>query len=302
MHPSDFSGDPVAGLGAALEWRDTPAGVGALPWFPFEVLSSGGCRPAAARIARRAERAYWVLRRTLDVSPTVRLLVLDRADWSRYAERSEFGVLHLTARGDLVAGAEPAEAWSHLSAWLREALDRRTLATLLRLHGEDPHTRGPALGAIAEALIAHELAHRFAGHAGVRFPRRWLEEAFANYAMVAVLGETDPLGLRLLGSLAQATEPLDAQLPTLQRFEAEFGAMDLVPSVLAQLALTRGVYQTYAVAESAPLARVFQLFLTAIAGDRLPDHELVRLLALHAHPTLAAIAALFPAAPFRAAA
>jgi hypothetical protein len=117
-----------------------------------------------------------------------------------------------------------------------------------------------------------------------------------------VLGETDPLGLRLLGSLAQATESLDAQLPTLQRFEAEFGAMDLVPSVLAQLALTRGVYQTYAVAESAPLARVFQLFLTAIAGDRLPDHELVRLLALHAHPTLAAIAALFPAAPLRAAA
>ena len=78
--------------------------------------------------------------------------------------------------------------------------------------------------------------------------------------------------------------------------------MELVPSVLAQLALTRGVYQTYATAESAPLARVFRLFLTAVASDKLPDHELVRLLALHAHPTLAAIPALFPAAPYRAAA
>jgi len=47
---------------------------------------------------------------------------------------------------------------------------------------------------------------------------------------------------------------------------------------------------------------MFRLFTTTVASDRLPDHEIVRLLALHAHPTLAAIPALFPPAPFRAAA
>jgi len=302
MTTRDYVGQPVAGLAAALERQDSPSGLAPLPWFPFEVQASAGCRRTAARIARRTERAYWILRRTLDVAPPVRLLVLDRADWPRYAEREAFGVVHLTAAADLVVGAEPAEAWSYLSAWLREALEPRTLAGLLLLHGQDLRTRGPALGAIAEALIAHELAHRFAVHAGVRFPRRWLEEAFANYAMIVVLGETDPLGLRRLGSLAQAVEPLAAELPSLARFERDFGALDLVPSVLAQLALTRGVYQTYAAAESVPLARMFQLFLTAVAGDTLPDHELVRLLALHAHPTLAAIPAYFPAAPFRVAA
>jgi hypothetical protein len=298
----DFVGQPVPGLAGALAHQDVPAGLVALPWFPFEVKASAGCRRTAARIARRAERAYWILRRTLDVAPPVRLLVLDRADWPRHAEREEFGVVHLTAAGDLVAGAAPAEAWSHLSAWLREALDPRSLAGLFLLHGQDLRTRGPALGAIAEALVAHELAHRFAAHAGVRFPRRWLEEAFANYAMIVVLGETDPLGLRRLGSLAQAVEPLAEDLPSLERFEREFGSLDLVPSVLAQLALTRGVYQTYAAAEAVPLARLCQLFQTAVASDTLPDHELVRLLALHAHPTLAAIPASFPPAPFRVAA
>ena len=304
MTAHDISGHPVPGLSRALAWRETatPAGLVALPWFPFEVMSSEGCRRTAGRIARRVERAYWILRRTLDVAPPVRLLVLDTADWAAHAEREDFGVVHLTAAGDLVAGAEPAEAWLHLSAWLREALDARILGRLLHVHGQDLRTGGPALGAIAEALIAHELAHRFASAAGARFPRRWLDEAFANYAMIAVLGETDPLGLRRLGSLAQAVEPLGAELPSLANFEAEFGAMDLVPSVLAQLALTRGVYQTYAVAESAPLARLFRLFQTAVAHDKLPDHEIVRLLALHAHPTLAAIPALFPPAPCRAAA
>ena len=298
----DLCGQPVRGLAAALAHHEAPTGLAPLPWFAFDVLSSSGCRSTAARIARRAEHAYGMLRRTLDVAPPVRLLVLDRADWARHAEREEFGMVHLTAAGDLVAGAAPAEAWSHVSAWLREALDPRTLAGLLRLHGQDLRTRGPALGAVAEALIAHELAHRFADFAGVRFPRRWLGEAFANYAMIVVLGETDPLGLRRLGSLALAVEPLADELPSLARFERDFGALDLVASVLAQLALTRGVYQTYAAAESAPLARLFRLFRTAGAGEALSDHEVARLLALHAHPTLAAIPASFPPAPYRVAA
>jgi len=189
-----------------------------------------------------------------------------------------------------------------ISAWFAEHLDKRTLGQLTTVHGQDLRTRGPALGVLAETLIAHELAHVFAENAGVGFPRRWLAEAFANYAMVAVLGETDPLGLRRLGSLAEAAQTLRQPTPPLAQFEAEFGRMDVMASVLAQLALTRGVYQAYASAEAVPLARLFQLFRTAIAVDTLPDHELVRLLALHAHPTLAAIPASFPAAPYRVAA
>src|SRR6516165_6063962 len=106
MTPQNFVGQPVPGLAIALQSQAADApGVVPLPWFPFDVLSSPGCRHTAARIARRAERAYWILRRTLDVAPPIRLLVLDRADWPRHAEREEFGVVHLTAAGDLVVGA-----------------------------------------------------------------------------------------------------------------------------------------------------------------------------------------------------
>jgi hypothetical protein len=112
------------------------------------------------------------------------------------------------------------------------------------------------------------------------------------------------MGLRRLGSLAQAAEALRDHTPSLSQFEAQFGRMDVTASVLAQLALTRGVYETYAVAQAAPLGRMFRLFgtKTTAAMTECADHDLLRALSLHAHATLAEIPQLFPAAPYRAAA
>jgi len=307
MNSFDVSGHPVRGLARALAARrEAPAaGLESLPWFPFDVAASPSCRRAAARLARRAERAYWYLRHALDFTPRrLRLVILDRDAWHEHAEKCEFGLMHVNGAGDLVIGAEPADAWSDIGAWFAEHLDKRTLGSLTSVHGQDLRTRGPALGELAEALIAHELAHVFAENAGVRFPRRWLAEAFANYAMVAVLGETDPLGLRRLGSLAEAAEMVREHTPPLAQFEAEFGRMDVMASVLAQLALTRGVYPAYAAAQAAPLGRLFRMFATGAATGMTTsgDHDLMRALSMHAHPTLAEIPQQFPAVPYRAAA
>ena len=310
MHSFDMIGAPVPALREAL---DAPAASEAvalesLPWFPFAVLASRGCRPAAVRIARRAERAYWVLRQALDTTPRLRLLVLDRAAWPATPDAPDYGVMHVNADGDLVVGATPALAWAGISAWLAEHLDARTLAGLVRVHGRDLRTRGPALCEVADALIAHEIAHLVAAQAGARFPRRWLAEAFANYAMVAVLGETDPIGLRRLGALADAAETVAHHLPRQDEFEAGTG-LDIMPSVLAQLALTRGAYDAYATAQATPLLRLLRLFrepVTAGSARLVPaspsDAELARLLALHVHPAVAAIPQRLPVAPQRAAA
>lgn len=283
MNAFDMMGRPVDGLSRDLASRPAePAhGLVPLPWFPFAVSSSPGCRAAAARLARRAERAYWLLRQTLGFAPELRLRVLDRTAWRAHADTTDFGVMHVNGDGDLVVGAEPADAWTDVSAWLADHLDPHTRAELTRVHGEDPRTRGPALGPLAEALIAHELGHLFAQAGRARFPARWLAEAFANYALVAVLGETDPIGLRRLGSLADAATTLQPYTPSLGQFESSFGRMDVVPSVLAQLTLTRGVYQAYAAVHTAGLRDM---------------------LALRLHPAVAAIPDLFPAAPFKAAA
>lgn len=312
MTSFDIIGAPVAGLRAALHAPAAPApdavALEPLPWFAFEVLASRGCRPAAVRIARRAERAYWVLRQALDTTPRLRLLVLDRAAWPATADAPDYGVMHVDAEGNLVVGATPALAWTGISAWLAEHLDARTLAGLVRVHGRDLRTRGPALADVADSLIAHEIAHLIAGQVGARFPRRWLAEAFANYAMVAVLGETDPIGLRRLGALAEAAETVAHHLPRQDEFEAGT-SLDIMPSVLAQLALTRGAYDAYAAAQATPLLRLLRLFrepVVAGAARLVPasptDAELERLLAVHVHPAVAAIPQRLPVAPHRAAA
>ena len=148
------------------------------------------------------------------------------------------------------------------------------------------------LNALAESLIVHEVAHLYAAQERLAFPTRWLEEAFANYALVAVLGEFDPDGLRRLGSLAEAASLLDADLPSLATFEREFGEMDVVPSVLAELAITRGVYAAYALEGTAPLAKLAAAFRPGMR-PRDADYELGRMLATRVHPAIAAIEGAF---------
>ena len=264
--------------------------------FPFAVAASPAARLAARRIARRAAAAAGLLQRALGVAPRLALRVLDRVGWLRHAEVPAYGVTHVAEDGALIVAADPADEWHAISDYFARQLPARELARLCAVHGVDAmNRRGPALGALAETLLAHDIARLLAAQEGVTFPRRWLEEAFANYALVAVLGETDPAGLRLVGSLAEAAATLADDLPALAAFEREFGAMDVVSSVLAELAITRGVYAAYAAADTAPLARLFTTFGPGLR-PRDADYELGRMLAERVHPAIAAIPSRF--APF----
>ena len=272
-------------------------GLVALPQFPFPVAASWRERAAAERIAQRARNAYELLSNALGVTPQLSLRVLGREDWHDHADTPVYGVTHLAHSGHLVVGAEPADAWRLVSRHLSRHLSSHALARLVDVHGADATVSGgPSLGRLSETLIAHELAHIIAEQAGVAFPRAWLREAFANYALVAVLGETDPAGLRLVGALAEAAATLDDEMPTLAQFEARFGRMDVVMSVLAELAITRGAYAAYASAGIAPLARLFAVFRGG-SPRRGVECALAGMLASRVHPAIAAIPALFTPSP-----
>ena len=263
--------------------------------FPFAVNASPAARHAARRLAKRVAAAADLLHGALGVAPHIALCVLDRADWLRHADVPAYGVPHVTEAGVLVVGAQPADEWHAISDHFARHLAAPELARVCAVHGVDAaNGRGPSLTALAEALLAHEVGHLLAQQQGVHFPRRWLEEAFANYALVAVLGETDPAGLRLVGSLAEAAATLTAGMPSLATFERDFGDMDVVPSVLAELAITRGVYAAYAAGRTAPLAKLFATFDTA-RRPRDADYELGRMLAERVHPAIAAIPSKFAA-------
>ena len=289
-------------------WRGS--GLAPLPWFPFTVAASRGHVAAAEATARRAERAYWHLRRLFGFTPRFRLLVLDAAVGQRFGDAPAYGTAHFTAGGHLIVGATPAAAWHEVSRGFATHLPAAVLRDLVRVHGRDPvHPAGPDLAGVADTLIAHEVAHVIAAQAGALFPRRWLAEAFANYALVAVLAQTDPAGLHRVGTLAEAARTLDdaavgagalRSAPSARPIGStdDDEAADPFASVLVQLALTRGVYEAFADAHAAPLARWFE---AARAGRPAPDadHELGRMLARDVHPALGRLAARFSAAPER---
>ena len=270
--------------------RESPI---AVRGFPFAVVASARERGAARRIARRAAATCDLLRSVLGTAPSIALRVLDRGDWHRHAEVAAYGVTHVVGNGTLVAGASAADPWQDVSDHFARHLPAPALAALVRVHGVNgENRRGPALDPLAESLIVHEVAHLHAAQAGLAFPTRWLEEAFANYVLVAVLGETDPDGLRRVGSLAEAASLLNEDLPALSTFERDFGDMDVVPSVLAELAITRGVYAAYALEGTVPLARLAEAFRPG-TRPRDADCELGRMLETQVHPALAAIAGTF---------
>ena len=275
----------VKALGAPFAWPQS--GLTPLPWFPFSVAASRGATDAAARIARRAEHAYWYLRKVLGVTPAFRLLVLDRDDWTSFADVEAYGIAHLTEAGNLVVGSSPADAWRDIARELTARLPAAALRTLVKASGADrADPRVPDLHDIAEMLIAHELARVIADQGGARFSRPWLKDAFANYALVAVLGETDHDALHTLGALAQATRALPT--PDIAMLGARGARIAPFDAVLIQLELTRAAYEAYAERHVAPLARWFGLARTA-ARTPGADHELGRMLAREIHPAFGAL-------------
>jgi hypothetical protein len=260
----------------------------AIEGSPFDVRTSAGQEPAARRIAQRALATHDFLDRVIGIAPRLSLRVLDRRDWLRYADDDWYGTPHVSHDGALVVGADPADEWGDVSDYLARRLPPRELARLVAVHGVDARNRrGPSLDALVEARVAYEVARLSITQQRVVFPSRWLEEAFASYVLVAVLGDTDPAGLRLIGSLAEAARALDGDMPTLSEFERGFGAVDAIAQLLGELAIARSVYTTYARSDTVPLAELWNGVRTSTDPDA--DWEFGRMLGPRIPASIAAI-------------
>lgn len=293
-HPLSPTASALAASAVPMPFPWPTSGLAPLPWFPFTVASSRKTIAAAERIATRTERAYWYLRKRLGNVAGFRLLVLDRADWPRFADRGEYGLSHFTARGNLVVGSDPATAWHDVSRELDRRLPERAARELVRTLGPDPqHGRGADLTLVAESLVAHDLARFVADSRGARFAAPWLLHAFANYAFVAVLGETEPAALRRLGALAETAHALADETLPVTLLAAPGRRLTPFDAVLVQLALTRAVYLAYAEHGDGPLVRWFEHACSAAAVSAAPDadFELGRMLSDAIHPALGELVA-----------
>jgi hypothetical protein len=256
--------------------------------FPFAVVASARERGArgASRAARRpratsSKRAGHSARHRAS-----------RARQRRLASsmRKSRPTASRTSRATATWSPAPAPPIrGRTSATISRAAAGARLAALVRVHGVDAENRrGPALDALAESLIVHEVAHLHSAQAGLAFPTRWLEEAFANYVLVAVLGETDPeacaASARWPKRIAAERRPartIDIRARFRRNGRRAFGA--------GRARITSGVYAAYAVEGTAPACATRQGF-SPRSRPRDADYELGRMLATRVHPAIAALA------------
>jgi hypothetical protein len=180
------------------------------------VRASAGLEERARPIAERCAGAYRFLADALGSSPRVTLHVLAPPDWP---SNLPYGMPHFGA-GTLVLAGEEAEFWRSFVPLIQEA-PPPAVAAAVEVYGPDLD-----LSPFFDLLAVHELGHAF--HDSARFPRRWLDETFANLCLhsCVVAVETTALPvLRAFPAVVTSVDPGRFAYRTLRQFERLYSTL-----------------------------------------------------------------------------
>ncbi len=252
--------------------------------FPFEVHVSDGCEEQAIAIGQRVDRAQAWVGSVLDFRPTFALYVVDENDWDAVARFPVYGMPHTAEHERLVVGTTPASFFTDAANTYLPHASSETSARLHAAYG-DPLDLAPFVDLIA----VHELGHLYHEQVPFDFPTFWMNEFFANTAMVGYVAENEPHLLQSIAAFAAAaweTPASEMAEHELDRMEASLAAG---PDnyVWYQLVLTAGVLELWD-AGPAAMRQLHESFRRPMDAEQILT-ELARI-----HPAAAAIVTGWP--------
>lgn len=167
-----------------------------LPEYIFPVYVSPGCVERGRAMATVCQRAHQFFSRTLRAQADITVLVLAPAEWPEYTTYPTYGMPHAdTDQQVLIMPGEDNTFWHSMVPPL-ETLSPEIAAAARSVYGRQGGSIDPS--PFFEALSVHELAHLFHGQANVQFPRKWLQELFANLCLHAYVATQQPELLPIL--------------------------------------------------------------------------------------------------------
>jgi hypothetical protein len=239
------------------------------------VFASEGVEDRAAAISSIVADAYRYLSGLLGLRPPLQALVLTEPDWRSRTAMEMYGLPHASNGTLFVAGTE-APFWSQLADLIEPGDRAELVATYGEVGGQVP------LGAFFDLVAVHEVAHVF-HERRPHFPRRWLQELFANLCLHAWVAERAPASLPVLLTLPR----LGARVPasryahtTRDDFELLYDDVGAANYVWYQFRLQLEAEALYERAGSDAVVRLFSAF-------DLDDTALARRLAESVDPGLA---------------
>ncbi len=168
----------------------------------FKLEHSEGLEARAREIGDIVASGLTTLSNVLGFSPSVRVLVLSRADWARHTSNPVVGMPHCIDGQTIVVAADPPEFWEGARGWVFSPVDAAGMGRLESLYGT---TNGEIdVRPFSDLAVLHELGHIFHRQVPFDFPHAWVRELFANMAQYVAVAVGMPERMPHLLALPQA--------------------------------------------------------------------------------------------------
>jgi hypothetical protein len=157
--------------------------------YQIKTYYSEGSKENAKTMASRSDNVISFYKSLIDFEPTVTLLVLSPADWSKYTNFPFYGMPHYTSGQTLIVASEDNDFWKSFIPPL-DQLPSELAQQISSAYSDN--NNGLSMRAFFDLLAIHELGHIFHIQGGLKMQRKWMGELFSNIFLHTYIAEKEP--------------------------------------------------------------------------------------------------------------
>lgn len=253
-----------------------------------QVYYSNEANERAKQIAVRCDKAINYYKEKFDFEPSVKLLILNPEDWTKFTKDAVYGMPHYNDNQTLVIASQDNIFWKSFIPPV-DQLSKEMARQITKTYSDK--SGNLTMQAFFDLLAIHELGHAFHKQAGLIMQRKWMAELFANLFLHTYIAENEPDLLPTLTVFAQmvisgGTKGL--KYTTLAAFENEYD------EIAQNHPQNYGWYQCRFDSAAANIYDsggdevIKKLWTTLKKQEKnLNDNDLASLLATYVHPSVA---------------
>lgn len=184
---------------------------------------SEGSIEQAETMATRCDRVISFYKSLINFEPTVNLLVLSPADWSKYTNFPVYGMPHYNDAQTLIVASDDNDFWRSFIPPVDQLPSE--LAQQISSTYTDKNNSLTMRG-FFDLLAIHELGHVYLEQGGLTVQRKWMGELFANIFLHTYIAKMEPNLLPALTvfpkMVVSSTKKEELKYTTLNELESNF--------------------------------------------------------------------------------
>jgi hypothetical protein len=159
----------------------------------------------------------------IQFKPSVTLLVLSPADWSKYTRFPVYGMPHYPDDKTLIVASDDNDFWKSMLPPL-DQLPSELAHAISETYSDD--SGNLTMRGFFDLLAIHELGHAFHEQGELTIQRKWMGELFANIFLHIYIAEKNPKLLKALTifpkMVVSSTDPGKLKYSTLDELETNY--------------------------------------------------------------------------------